>query len=506
MQFSKMRSIFFPLHMSELKKFLPMAFMMLFILLNYTILRNVKDALVINAEGQDEGIISFLKLYGTTPSAILFMLIYAKLTNIFSRESIFYIFIVPFITFFGLFAFVIYPNAATLHPTYETVTSLQSSYPYLKWFIAMWGNWSYTIFYVLAELWGSVMLSLMFWQFANETTKSDEAKRFYPLFGFVGNIGLVTAGLIVSTLSRRADSLITGVDSFQASLYVLMSIVVGSGLLIISLYYWMNRRVVPELNFHDKDAFAKKKKGKKPTMLESFKFVLQSKELLCIALLVLCYGVTINYIDVLWKGQVKLYAAGDKNLFQAYMGEFSTITGIITLALMIVGGNILRTFSWFQAAALVPLTLIGTGILFYGSIILGLGSESLTLFGVSISAVALAVQVGFWQGAVTKASKYSLFDATKEMAYIPLDHEIKTKGKAAVDVAGGRMGKSGGALTLSILQTIFPLATTASLTPYLAGASLVMFAVWFFALVKLNNSLFNKEDAEALPLKPQTST
>lgn len=483
-EFTGLRAILFPLHNHEIRKFIPMALMMLFILLNYTILRNVKDSLVVNAEGQDEGIISFLKLYGTTPTAILFMLLYAKLTNVFSREKIFYISIVPFIAFFGLFAFFIYPNSAYLHPSQETVASLQATFPFFKWFIAMGATWSYSLFYVLAELWGSVMLSLLFWQFANEITKTEEAKRFYPLFGFVGNIGLVAAGVTVSTLSRASDSIIEGVDSYGASLYLLMSIVVVSGLSIIGLYYWMNRNVVPEA-----EVTAKQKK-KKPTLVESFKIVLGSKELLCIALLVLCYGVTINYIDVLWKGQVKVFAGGDKNLFQAYMGDFSSTTGMITLVLMILGGNILRKFTWFQAAALVPLTLIVTGILFYGSI----------LTGASATAVALAVSVGFWQGAITKASKYSLFDATKEMAYIPLDQEIKTKGKAAVDVAGGRIGKSGGALTLSVLQMIFPLATTVSLTPYLAGASVVMFVVWFVALIKLNGYLFAKKEEE-----PETS-
>jgi len=494
-EFSKLRAVFFPLYSHEIKKFIPMALMMLFILLNYTILRNMKDTLVMTAEGQDEGIISFLKLYGTTPAAILFMLLYAKLTNVFSREKIFYLTIVPFITFFGLFAFVIYPNTDLLHPNIETVQAMQAQMPYFKWFIAMGGTWSFSLFYVLSELWGSAMLSLMFWQYANEITKTTEAKRFYPLFGFVGNIGLVTAGFIVTFLHGSATSIIPGLDKFQANLSIEMGIVVLSGLLTIALYWWLNRYM--EANSEAKDPAQKpKKKGKKPGMLESLKVVAKSKELLCIAMLVLCYGVVINYIDVLWKGQLKIYTGGDEDSYAQSMGMFSMVTGFITLGLMIVGGNILRCVSWFKAAAIVPLSLIMTAVLFFGSIMMGNGADSnIAIFGVSISAVALAVQVGFWQGAFSKASKYSLFDATKEMAYIPLDDEIKTKGKAAVDVAGGRMGKSGGALTLFILQTIFPAATTASLTPYLAGASVVMFAAWFIALVHLNKSLFAKEES-----------
>merc|ERR1711977_255423 len=128
-EFGKFRAALFPIHGHELKKFLPMGIMMFFILFNYTILRDTKDALLGTAPNSSTEAFNFVKLFIVMPLAVCFVVIYAKLANIFSRYHLFNIMIISFITFFGIFAFILYPNIGYIHPDVNYIAELQSNNP-----------------------------------------------------------------------------------------------------------------------------------------------------------------------------------------------------------------------------------------------------------------------------------------------------------------------------------------------------------------------------------------
>ncbi|CAL9914856.1 ADP,ATP carrier protein 1 [Candidatus Liberibacter solanacearum] len=479
----KIWQVFCAVKMSEAKKFIPMTLMMFLVLFNFSTLRPLKDSLVVPNMGAE--VISFVKLWCVFPSAILFTIIYMKLSNILDSEKLFYIVVSFFVSFFVIFAFVLYPCRDVIHPSPQTITIWVSSFPFFKWFLFLAGKWSFALFYVFAELWGAVMINLMFWQFANRITKTEEATRFYATFGLVGNVGLIFAGGIVIKLSKLTDELM---------IYYSMLTLILSSFLLMAIYRWMNVYVLTDPKQYSPRKGALKKKLKL-SVSDSLKMALNSKYLGYIVLLVICYGTAINLVEGPWKAKVReLYPS--QNDYAQFMGQFIQWTGIVTILFMILGSNILKSVSWFTSAIITPLMILITGGGFFVFVIFENALLPLTEDIMKLTPLVLAVFLGALQNILSKATKYTMFDSTKEMAFIPLDDEFKIKGKAVVDVIGGRLAKSGGAVIQSFIFMFVPMATFSNIIPFLTGIFLFLMFIWMYVVIQLNKEYTQLLDKE----------
>jgi len=477
----------------EMKKLLPLAAMFFCVLFNYTILRNTKDVLVVTAPGAGAEVIPFLKTYVQLPGAIIFTIIYSKLCNMMTADQVFYATLAPFVGFYSLFAFLLYPLRNTIHP-HAFMANLAQGLPALAAPISLVRNWSFSAFYLMAELWGSVVLSVLFWGQANAVMNVQEAKKYYPLFGIGANVALLVAGQIMKFASQFGSSMAasTGVDAYALTLKILTGAVLGSSALMVACHKYIQSKVMTDPECVDVNQQRKSKTKSKMTLKQSAAYLAKSPYMRDLATLVVAYGMSINIVEVTWKGRLR-QAFPEATAYSAFMGTFSSWTGAVTIAMMLLGRKIFDKFGWGVAALITPSVLLATGVGFF-SLILAPGLWTPVATALSTTPLMLAVLLGAVQNIMSKSSKYSLFDPCKEMAYIPLSQEERTKGKAAVDVIGNPLGKSGGSMIQQVL--LLSLGSLAAATPYLAGILFVVIAAWIRSAKSLSGQFEEAMAAE----------
>jgi len=493
MAFAKrMRKYLWPIYGREHQKFIPMMMVFFIISFNYNILRAAKDTLIVTNPSAGAEAIPFIKVWVMLPTAFLITYVFTRLSNKYKSEHVFYFMLWIFLIFFAIFTIVLYPARDALHPS-DFIDKIAAYLPSgFKGFLAIFRNWTLTSFYVMSELWGTAILTVLFWGFANEVTPVHEAKRFYSLFGVGANISGSIGGYIASIYARHkfTAAIPYGTTAWEQSVFLMNITVIIGGILIMFIYRYMHKKILT------KDVFVKKIKRiatPKMSLRKNFAYLAKSKYLIFMALIVLTYNITINLTEIIWKNQVKLLYPNPGD-YTNYMGHVMMYMGIIaTIIALFVSGNLLRKFNWVITALLTPIIVLITGVLFFSSFSLHLPAFSAIAGFLGSTPLMLTVFFGSMQNCMARASKYTLFDASKEIAYIPLTPESKTKGKAAIDGVGSRIGKSGGSIIYQGL--LLTVASLSAATPYVAVIFLIVVAVWLFSVFALGKkfNILNKQ-------------
>jgi AAA family ATP:ADP antiporter len=485
--FGRVRSFFWPIYRYELIKLLPMLLLFFLITLNYNILRILKDTLLITAKNSGAEVIPYVKMYFMLPMAVFMTYIFSVLNHKMRRERVFYVMIGIFLAYFTIFTFLIYPNRDALHPE-AFANKLQAALPLgLKGFVAMIRYWTFTVFYAMAELWGTAILFVLFWGFANEITSINEAKRFYGLFGIGANFAGIAAGQLSVYILK---------GPWEQSFFVLMSIVIVSGFVSMFLYRWINQHILSDPKFYcpvkHKSSKTKISKKSKYSLFESLLYLFKSPYLRNITIIVLSYNMIINLVEVVWKHQVReLYP--NQAEYAIYMANVMTVTGIIATVLAFFVSGKIRILGWTKTAFIAPMILLITSIGFFTFFFAKETMSGYALALLGTTPLAIVVFFGSLQNVLSRATKYTVFDATKEMAFIPLPSDEKIRGKAAIDGICSRIGKSGGSFTHQILLIMF--TTVTACAPYLAVILFIVIFIWIAAVGKLGH-MFNSLTVE----------
>lgn len=401
-------------------------------LMTYTITRDLKDVIFIVDCGAEY--IPVMKTWINLPVSLMFMYFYNSLLKIF-KDNYFKVYACTFFSISSIISvlgIVLYPIRTNPLISFDTNNILLN-------------NWIASSFYTMSPIWGTIVVSLLFWSVANRYTDVKEAKKIYPIFGIIANIALVSAG----TLMHITGSVFHNNWNTNVQVLIFINMCFNALHLYAAKYIFDNYEPI-------------KTTIKKNKQLGKLSDIIKTPFIRNMILMISCYGMMISFFETTWKYYVKLHFV-DPILYSKFMATLSGVKGISTMSMMAISSFILQRVSWKQIALVTPTTLFVMGSAFFFCIFTN-------------QSLITVVFIGGFINVFVKASKYAFFDPCKEIAYIPMDREIQTKGKASVDILASPIGKSSGQLLQQYI--IFTLGSIPNTTTHIGILYGICSLIW----------------------------
>lgn len=486
---------------AERKMFFYMFFIFLIIAYIYSVLRDMKDAVVI--ERLEPASIVFLKSFFVTPVSIFavvglqYWFTKSRVTNV--LRGMVYI----FGGYFIFYAVIVLPFQEKIEfNPYGTIDSfgdgkfafrgLQPLYALLLVF----NFWTSSLFYITAELWGNLVLSLLFMSYSNDVLTFKQSLRFVPIFYIGSNIGLFFSGLTILLFCWVQDNY-----DYTVNRLIINAIFLLCGLLcaiIIVLHRVLETSVLKKPIFIKDTEVKKKKKKVKIGFVEGIKRMAQSKLLIQICFIVVAYNICTNLVDTVFKSTMKIasvkgnQAAGSFVMKKQAQNQIM-IASIVIIILTTPFSQCLQKLGWFVVGAITPtftatLAFFFLGLALYNTATDGKNHMSLfnSLFIGKTNRSDLECYAG--QIAVTtfKVTKYAFFDIAKEAISMRFDKENRPGYKAIYDGICGKLGKSGGGYLVMMLFMVTNSLDIRESAQYIFILLLIMSAIWLYSVKYLS--------------------
>lgn len=448
----------FPIKRAEWTLFSLMFLIVSLININFSILRSMRNALVVADSGGSAALIPYFELFGTFPASILLTWVLSRMMRVFSFRFTFSITLFVFLAFFIAFAFWIYPHKEQIHTLLEIKLG----------FKILFTHWPDLVFYIMAELWKVALLSVLFWGFLNQNLSLSEAKRFYPPLLLGASVGTILSGPItVFCSSQLSWNLFPLSDHrWQHSLILLTFSLVLCGLFT----HFSFRGLFKQFQLRGPAAQKPETYSKPLSLSSSLRYLIGSPYLRSLLLIVvaeyICY--TLGELIFLETLKTKYSTPADYCLF---MGNLSFWMGIlIAVSALFLTPFLLHRYKWSQTFLMVPILMVVATFAFFSVV-------CITKYGNFASAIPIAIALGSLHFCIGRAAKYTLFDTAKELAFIPLNREGQVKGKLIIDGIGSRLGRGTSSL-LSIL--LFSILGGPGESVLFAGILAISFALIMF--------------------------
>ncbi|MEN9343345.1 MAG: carrier protein 1 [Chlamydiota bacterium] len=443
------KKLCFPVQRQEWWVFALMFGIVSLININFSILRSMRNALVVGDTGGSAAFIPYFELFGTFPVSILLTWILSRLMRVFSFRFIFSSTMLFFLSFFLLFAFAIYPHREGIQLLLENKLGLLFG---LDRFRVIFTHWPDMVFYIMSELWKVALLSVVFWGFLNQHLSLGQAKRFYPPLLLGSSIGPILAGPITIFCTSVFSWNVLHLSDlrWQHSLYMLTFFLVLCGGIALVAFHFLFKRLhisnIKPVSVQETEPFSKRLLS----LSSSLRYLIESKYLRALFFLVIAEYVCYALGELIFLELLKTQYPSPSEYCQ-YMGSLSFWMGILTaFSALFLTPFILQNCRYSTAALITPAIMVVINLAFFLAIYAGKAS----ILPVA-SPLLFAIILGSLHFCIGRASKYTLFDTLKELAFIPLSQEGQMRGKLIIDGIGSRMGRGTSSFLSIFLFLVF---------------------------------------------------
>jgi AAA family ATP:ADP antiporter len=326
------------------------------------------------------------------------------------------------------------------------------------------------VLYIFKDVYVVVLIEI-FWSYANTVFPIRTARWIYGLFCVMGSGGGAAMNLVSGRIAQAsagtafAQALVGRSDPGSGTLVALFALV--PVLVLLAAVAGLAHRIAPRVARPEK-------KAEDHSYTEGLRLVRASRYLTLMLALIALSQLTITLVDYQFNVGIELYEP-DTDRRTALMGYVAAAFNSGAVILQLGTGVILTFVGVRRVLPSIP-----------------------GLLGATLLAFLVAPHVALLAAAkvLSKVLDYSLFRASKELLYIPLEYAEKTQGKAVIDMLTYRVAK--GAASLLLLALVLLEA------PRLVGVlTLGIIGIWVVVSVQLARIYPGEPGA---PPTPGTST
>ncbi|WUR03961.1 ADP/ATP carrier protein [Vairimorpha necatrix] len=496
----------------EFPKFFILGIMFGLINFIYSFMRILKDLFVMVR--QDQNSIMFMKIFYVLPISFASIVLIQWLMQNRSVSSIFNLFLITFTAFFfGLGVVFLYektllPSGFKFKDVFADHKGGMRGLNVLKYFLITANEPVSTIIFIVAEMWGSLLMAYLFMSFLNESCTIRQFTRFLPPFYIIANLALLISGLVSSQFRELRKGFTYAQNQV---LYSSIFIILGSICLVLLYMKFYFETKVNAIPIFLSSNTIKKKQKVSVGFQEGISIMMKSKLLMSLCIIVFFYNITFNLIESVYKAGIK---AASKTLgleVGEYSAKFNTIDQILVAVTVITlnlsaFSTLIETSGWITMGLLTPLmTLLGT-IIVLGASIYNSGKEGLAFSWISsvFKHASYIYSIENYSGmfflAFIKILKYSAFDICKEKMGMRIDPAHRARFKSVYDGIFNKLGKSIGSLYGLGVLVALDTDNVRKASPFTLIISLLLIYIWIRAVIYLsrayNESIKNNSDVD----------